>query len=151
LSLQVPASDAAPARDGPRITVVLSEIGGHLFGINMAHVTAIEDLVTRHPGEEGSEPWLDIADLWGVPGPAQPRARRRVLTIETQAGRCRLVVGHRATVKPLAMQALQPLPAFLEEVGRRSAVAALFIDESRVGLLLEVDGIEARQTGGGGQ
>jgi hypothetical protein len=139
-----PLHSVPTASGGPRITVVISEIEGHLLGINMAWVSAIEEHAARPPGEaEGSEErQLDIVDLWRLPDPASARGERRVVAIETPTGRCRLVVGRKATVQRLAVDALQPLPAFLEEVGRRSAVAAFFVDGPRVGFLLEVDGLD---------
>jgi hypothetical protein len=135
-----------PRGGDAEIAVVTSTFGRFLLGVEMTSVDAIEE---SQGIEQDAAPVLDISKLWNLQavGDAEPR---RVIALRTAAGRCRLLVGARAEVLGISPESLLPLPAFLEEVGRRAAVRALFAVGSGFGLLLDAERIEHLGRGGGG-
>jgi hypothetical protein len=136
-----PAPPGAARPGSQEIALVTSTIDRFMLGIEMTSVDAIEE---SQGMEEVDSPVLDIMKLWDLHGRCadDEGGSRRVIALRTASGRCRLLVGSRAEVIGIPAESLLPLPTFLEEVGRRAAISALFVTESGFGVLLDADRVD---------
>lgn len=140
-----PAPPDIPRPGSKEIALVTSAIDRFLLGVEMTSVDSIEE---SDRIEEDDGPVLDILKLWDLRGITDVGASRRVISLRTTTGRCRLLVGSRAEVIGIPDESLLPLPAFLEEMGRRAAVRALFVAGPGFGMLLDADRVEVAIRGG---
>lgn len=125
-------------RGGPSTSrhVVRSVLAGINIGVDAHRVVMIEDLVEIAAATRQRA--LDLALHLGV-DEVEVQSERRVIVVEAAGERRNVIVGPLVRIEKLTSEGVLPVPAFLDGISRKSALAGIFRVGDELGFFLDVE------------